>query len=511
MQYREIQPFPVQALPDILREAVWDVQAKTQAPLPLIVSSVLGAMSLASQHLYDVQRPDDIVTPISLYLLVLAESGERKSSVDTLLMKPFHDYERELRDRYDKEMVDFEEKDEVWKTKKRQLKNQFQKAGEKGKSDEAEETALREHRKKKPQKPTLRKCILTDATPAALQAALAGNGRSVGIISDEAGMILEGHLIRAMALFSSLWSGKRNLTVDRAEKSYAINDARITMLLQVQPEVFHKYMSKNREKAVGSGWLPRFIATSPLSTQGTRFAGQHCDVRMLYFGHPSGSIQGFHQRMDKLLRSPVNLDENGHVQRKVLTFHPEAHQHWYKIADNIEACLAPGRPYDGIREFAARFPDNIARLAALFHVFCGYEGEITLDTLKRAASVFGWYTEEALRLFDRNQIRIPEEVQHANLLLPWLQKRFASNYNQPIRKNKLYQYAPNPVRPKSKMNAALDVLVSWGKIRIEVEPGGKKIYVYPGPHMSPQPVQSPSVYPQYQQAAIYSDSPRYFC
>lgn len=503
MLYPQVQPFPVQALPNIVQEAVWNVQAKTQAPLPLIVSSVLGAMSLASQHLYDVQRPDDIVTPISLYLLVLAESGERKSSVDTLLMKPFHDYERELRCHYEKEMVDFEAKEEVWKTKKRQLENQLQKAGKKGNGDQAEEIALREHLKKKPQKPTLRKCILTDATPAALQAAIAGNGRSVGIISDEAGMVFEGYLIQAMSLFSSLWSGKRNLTVDRAEKSYAINDARITMLLQVQPEVFQKYMSKNRENAVGSGWLPRFIATFPLSTQGTRFAlgpTQDCV-----------GLERFHQRMDKLLRSPVNLDENGHVQRKVLPFSAETYRRWQEITNNIEAYLAPEQYYDGIREFAARFPDNIARLAALFHVFCGYEGAITLDTLNRAASVFGWYTEEALRLFDRNQVREPEEVQHANLLLSWLQKHFASNYNQPIRKNKLYQYAPNPVRPKSKMNAALDVLVSWGKIRIEVEPGGKKIYVYPGPYMSPQPVQSPSVYPQYQQAAIYSDSPRYFC
>lgn len=483
MLYSNIQPFPVQALPDILREAVWDVQAKTQAPLPLIVSSVLGGISLASQHLYDVQRPDDIVTPISLYLLILAESGERKSSVDTLLMKPFHDYEQDLRCHYEKEMTDFRVKDEVWKTKKRQLENQLQKAGKKGNGDEAEEMALREHLKKKPQEPSLKKCILTDATPAALQSAIAGNGRSVGIISDEAGMIFEGYLIQAMSLFSSLWSGKRNLTVDRADKNYAINDARMTMLLQVQPEVFQKYMSKNREKAVSSGWLPRFIATSPISTQGTRFAlGQTQD---------SVGLKRFHQRMDALLRSPVAKDERGHVQRKVLTFSAETYRRWQEIATNIEACLAPGQYYDGIREFAARFPDNIARLAALFHVFCGYEGAITLDTLNRAASVLGWYTEEALRLFDCNQIRIPEEVQHANLLLSWLQKHFATNYNQPIRKNKLYQYAPNPVRPKSKMNAALDVLVSWGQIWISVWPGDKKTYVYPGQNMLPPPAPCP--------------------
>ncbi|MCM1129618.1 MAG: YfjI family protein [Alistipes senegalensis] len=492
-------PFPVQALPSIVLDAVQDIRAKTQAPLPLIVSSVLGAMSLASQHLADVQRPDGAVTPISLYLLVLAESGERKSSVDALVMKPVHEYEQELRCAYDKAMADFRIENDFWKAKRKLLENQLQQAVKQERSSEAEEMALREHLKKKPQKPALKRCILTDATPAALQAAIAGNGRSVGVISDEAGMVFDGYMIQAMSLFNSLWSGKSNLTVDRAKHSYTINDARVTMLLQVQPAVFQKYMSKNREKAVGSGWLPRFIATSPISTQGTRFSRNYaCDPESLYFSFSRGDMQHFHQRMEELLRSPVNLDENGHVKRQILAFSEEADWHLQEIADAFEARLASGQDYAGIREFATRFPDNIARLAALFHVFCGYEGAITLDTLNRAASIFYWYIEEILRLFDRNQIMVPEEVQHADLLLPWLKDRFNAHGGKPIQKNYIYQYGPNQVRLKRKLDPALNYLVSCGQIsRLKVN---NKIHIVPGPNMFPQPVLSPSIYPQYQQA-----------
>ena len=148
--------------------------------------------------------------------------------------------------------------------------------------------------------------------------------------------------------------------------------------------------------------------------------------------------------------------------------------------------------------FATRFPDNIARLAALFHVFCGCEGEITLDTLKRAASIFYWYLEEAIRLFDRNQVREPEEVQHANLLLPWLKNRFNTK-GEPISKNYIYQNGPNQVRLKRKLDPALNYLASCGQISRLKE--GKKTYITPGPNMFPQPVQHQSTYPQYHLAA----------
>ncbi|HBH8999926.1 TPA: DUF3987 domain-containing protein, partial [Escherichia coli] len=112
-------PFPVNAFPQIIRNAIYEVEQHTQAPQGLIAASALGVISLACQNRIDVCRLTNLRSPVSLYLLTLAESGERKSTVDKMLMKPLYQLEEELFDKYthalntwrsDEEIFNFERK-----------------------------------------------------------------------------------------------------------------------------------------------------------------------------------------------------------------------------------------------------------------------------------------------------------------------------------------------------------------------------------------------------------------
>lgn len=88
------RPFPVHVFPLIIRNAIYEVEQHTQAPRALISASVLGVISLACQNQIDVCRLSNLRSPVSLFLLTLAESGERKSTVDKLLMDPFYQLEK---------------------------------------------------------------------------------------------------------------------------------------------------------------------------------------------------------------------------------------------------------------------------------------------------------------------------------------------------------------------------------------------------------------------------------
>ena len=59
-----------------------------QCPPALAACSALSALSLAGQALADVQRADELKGPTSLYLLAVAESGERKTTCDSLFLAP---------------------------------------------------------------------------------------------------------------------------------------------------------------------------------------------------------------------------------------------------------------------------------------------------------------------------------------------------------------------------------------------------------------------------------------
>ena len=66
-------PFPVHVFPSLIRNAIYEVERQTQAPLSLISASALGAISLVCQNRIDVCRLNGLCSPVSLFLLTLAE------------------------------------------------------------------------------------------------------------------------------------------------------------------------------------------------------------------------------------------------------------------------------------------------------------------------------------------------------------------------------------------------------------------------------------------------------
>jgi len=85
--------FPTYLLPPSLREPAQEMQTNMQAPPALIASSIFGALSIAGQSLISVQRPNGLVSPCSLFLIVIADSGERKTSCDKHFTKPIREFE----------------------------------------------------------------------------------------------------------------------------------------------------------------------------------------------------------------------------------------------------------------------------------------------------------------------------------------------------------------------------------------------------------------------------------
>lgn len=81
-QESESHPYPLSALPAGIGDAVREVLEFVQCPMALAACSALSALSVSAQHIANVRRAELLVGPISLFVLAIAESGERKSSVD---------------------------------------------------------------------------------------------------------------------------------------------------------------------------------------------------------------------------------------------------------------------------------------------------------------------------------------------------------------------------------------------------------------------------------------------
>lgn len=65
-------------------------------PVSIAAQSALAACSLAVQPHFDVTLPTGQKRPSSLFMVSVAESGDRKSTSDDFVMQPIREYEREL-------------------------------------------------------------------------------------------------------------------------------------------------------------------------------------------------------------------------------------------------------------------------------------------------------------------------------------------------------------------------------------------------------------------------------
>ncbi|MEZ5676463.1 MAG: DUF3987 domain-containing protein [Thalassovita sp.] len=98
-------------------EAVHDI---TQAPIGIAAQSALSVASLAVQPFADVETLGGDA-PCSLFCLTIAESGERKSSCDRLLMRGVRDYEKAQAQTYRDDFSDYEISKEIWTGKRKRL------------------------------------------------------------------------------------------------------------------------------------------------------------------------------------------------------------------------------------------------------------------------------------------------------------------------------------------------------------------------------------------------------
>ena len=76
-----------------LRELVFAVEQQIPAAHPIIVSGIMTCMATAMQDLIKVKMPNGVINPVSLAIGVIGESGDRKTSVLNLLLKPIIDFD----------------------------------------------------------------------------------------------------------------------------------------------------------------------------------------------------------------------------------------------------------------------------------------------------------------------------------------------------------------------------------------------------------------------------------
>ena len=245
------EPYPLDALPVTIRAAVAEVRGFVQAPVALVASSALAALSVAGQSLADVKRADKLTGPCSLFMLALGDSGERKTTCDGFFTTPIREHDNEQAEAAKPLLNKYRVDMNIWTSKQSGVMDAMRAAAKAGKPTLELESKLAELEASKPEEPIVPKLLRGDETPESLASKLAKGWPAAGVVSAEAGVIFGAHgmgkdsVMRNLALLNVLWDGGTLSIGRKTSDSFEVKGARLSMGLQIQ-EAMLRYVKERK-------------------------------------------------------------------------------------------------------------------------------------------------------------------------------------------------------------------------------------------------------------------------
>lgn len=449
-------PYPVNAFPTEIAMAIHEVINKVKAPDALVATSFLATMSIACQGVIDVKLPIGQISPVSVNILIKAESGERKTATDKIVGDPIYAHDEASVSQYKSDEGQFKSDWTFWKTVESTIKSMIARAVKEGESTDDLRLKLEQHIRKEPIHPRSRRFIHQNATESALMHILEGEGRSIVITSDEGEVVFKGGLMNRVGLRNKGWDGARLLVFDRVSSGSIIaRHPRVTVNIMVQDAVLDVYQQDRGLVARGSGFWARYLVGAPASTQGFRFIS--------YVDEEWYRLPEFHARVKELLEEYDAMMKSGEFKRAVVEFSPEAAAEWIRLCNVIEGQIQPWQYLNDVHDFASKATEMVARVAALIHCFTKQKGKIMLDTLDRAVAIVEWHLHEFKRLFSP-QATTTTMLDNMIAVEKFLYFNYWNVGLMNAGKNQLLRNGPNHLRTKAALEPVIEAMKAQGWI-----------------------------------------------
>lgn len=458
------EPYPVEMLGDILGGAAMALHDSVKAPLAMCCQSILAAASLAAQPHYDIKLPWGERKPLSLFLLTVGESGERKSGIDDLVLGAAKAQERADMEVYSQEQERYEADMAAWSQATDTARKAIT-AGKKGAATASDIRAAVERCGDKPTAPVAPLRFVSDPTVEGLYKLLVVGQPSVALFSDEGGLLIGGHALnsdnalKTMARWCKLWDGSPFDRVRAGDGAGVLYGRRMALHQLAQPDVMTTLLSDRM--ANGQGLLARCLVAWPESTIGNRhverfeWAGDRHELKRLY-----AVLKGLMEAQPRVGNSYQELDP---VE---LPLSEDAKALAVAAGNQFETLMARGADLAELRDRTAKALENACRIAGVLAVVAGGLATriIEAEHLQRALVLMQWYLKEALRM--RGASSASQAVLDAEMLSAWLKEKGIRVF----RSKQVLNAGPNPLRNKPRLLSAITELVTCGYLAVN-EPG----------------------------------------
>ncbi len=457
---REIEAgedYPVEALGDVLAPMASAMHDIIKAPAGLCAQSVLGSAALVAQAHADVVM-DDFRYPLSLFLLSIALTGERKTTADNAAMKPINDWQLESKDSHHLEQAQYHAELAAWQA----VHEGGMKAAAEGEGEEAARILIAAG--PEPTPPASPIMLMHEPTYEGIVRHLEVNWPSAGLYSDEGGRFLGGYamattnMLHTAAGLSEVWDGKPISRV-RAQETKLLFGRRVSMHLMAQPGVATIMMGS--DELADQGLLSRILVTHPGTLIGSRTL---TDMNLSAMPAAANYYAAINALLD---RTPTVSDSDPHqLLPAALKIDGAARTRLRKFYAHTEPLQAPGQYLAPIAGLASKSMQQCMRIAGVLTLVSDPgAGKVTEHAIDAAIILIEHYLGEALRL--RSISKGAPDLVAAQKLLDWAHRLPADVVvddveMRAVHAKQIYQYGPDAIRDKATALHLAEVLEGHG-------------------------------------------------
>ena len=391
--------------------------------------------------------PGGLRRPLSENFLAIGASGERKSTVDAIALKPVRDVERDLQTQYELELASFKNELAAWEHARKPTGK-----GGKDKTGFIADLKAAGDEPTPPRKPIM---LVSEPTPEGLVKLLAEGQPSVGLFSAEASTFIGGHgmsnesRLRTAGALSRLWDDGSADRVRGGDGAMKLYGRRLTTSLATQPGNGIEWLAS--PVLADQGLFSRLLIVAPASRIGTRFLTPEAEERVR---QTQADLDRFHARIRELLEAVPKVAE---LDPPALSLSSEAHALWLDFSNAVEGAMGGGGSLAAIRAFANKAGEHALRLAGILTVYRDQDAnEIDADAVVNAIELVEHYLGEATRV--NGMAAASEGARRAQETLEFLQRLD----HDVVHLAEIYQRGPFAVRNAAVARAVMQMLADHG-------------------------------------------------
>jgi hypothetical protein len=413
-----VTEYPVDALGP-LADATRALAIGVQIREALAGQSVLAVAAMLAQSQANI-RTIESVKPLSLYCLTIGDSGDGKSSGDTVAQAAVQAYQRAEAREYLEQVRDAQ-------------------ANSKGRSkgEPPEELPPEPYR------------IARDGTVEGIRRSFAQGVPSQGVFSSEAAAMLAGYGMntdnraKTAATFNALWDDGE-LSVSRGTTGrLQLYDRRLSIHWLLQPEAAHEVMSD--PLLSGIGFWPRFLVAWPEPSAPR--------VARPWRADQCPEIAEFWRGCTRLLDRPLGDDCSG---LPVLELTPEAMRLACSYFERLERAAKGTRaPLGEIKPYAVRSTEQALRIAGVLAVFGGLD-RVDAGAMRDGIALAAYALETWRGVFGDREVNTARR--DALALFKWLLDHPGASASE----TSILQIGPRATRSRSRRDSALATLARAG-------------------------------------------------